>query len=55
MKKNASFLGLFSANVFAGECDVNLETVQSMAYKTNEIVINKSRSEVRLISKIIEP
>lgn len=42
------FFGLFTTTVFAGECDVNLETTQSMAYKTNEIVIKKSCSEVTL-------
>jgi azurin len=42
------FLGLFTTKVFAIECNVNLETTQSMAYKTNEIVIKKSCSEVTL-------
>jgi azurin len=41
-------LGLFTTSVFAGECNINLETTESMAYKTNEIVIKKSCSEVTL-------
>jgi len=49
MKKiSVIILGLFSATVFAGECDINLETTDSMAYKTNEITLKKSCQEVTL-------
>jgi len=41
-------LSLFATSVFAGECDINLESTESMAFKTKEIIVNKNCAEVTL-------
>jgi len=44
-------LSLMSPVAFAGECDISIEATASMAFSTEEIIINKTCKEVNLTLK----